>query len=253
MTAPTPWKKAGSSAPDAARLLDGAEVPRSLDPATRARIARGLAAATGAAVGVAAVSSTAAASTVTSASAATATASAPASFAGAKLLASALAVVAVTVAVVAWRASATIEPPPGHVEVAKPITPPPPPQVAGSAAADDVPVRSVADLPSVQLPSAAPARVEPARSDTLERELALVDGARRRMTTDPAGALALLDEHAKNFGGGQLGLERDVLRIDALLRRGRRSEAALAAEGLQTRAPGSLQAQRARAMIERAP
>jgi len=59
------------------------------------------------------------------------------------------------------------------------------------------------------------------RSSALASEIALLDAARRSLLEgDPAGALARLDRHAREFAGGQLTREAAVLRIEALAKRG---------------------------------
>jgi hypothetical protein len=68
---------------------------------------------------------------------------------------------------------------------------------------------------------------EPASATPLARETELVRLAlgRLRREHDPAGALALLDQHARRFPSGALGPEAAIVRVDALLALDRRSEA----------------------------
>jgi hypothetical protein len=64
------------------------------------------------------------------------------------------------------------------------------------------------------------------QSDTLEREARLLSHARQaRQAGESAGALALLDEHARTFPNGWLANERAVERIVVLCSLGRRDEA----------------------------
>lgn len=68
------------------------------------------------------------------------------------------------------------------------------------------------------------ARVAP--SDTLEREVALIDEARLAYrANDYALALSLLDRHQQQFAKGSLGPEALVIRVQALVGLGRRAEA----------------------------
>jgi hypothetical protein len=68
-------------------------------------------------------------------------------------------------------------------------------------------------------------RVRPAPSADPSEELALLVPARRLLAVDAARALVLADQHAARFPLGAFAEERDFLRIEALLRLGRRAEA----------------------------
>ena len=60
-----------------------------------------------------------------------------------------------------------------------------------------------------------------AASGALSAELGVLDVARSKLGAgDARGALAVLDEYARTFPRGRLGLEAEVLRIDALSRAG---------------------------------
>jgi hypothetical protein len=56
-------------------------------------------------------------------------------------------------------------------------------------------------------------------------EWALVDLARRSVTTDPQRAIALAQEHHRRFGGGPLSEEADFIEIEATKRLGRLDDA----------------------------
>ncbi|HET9933075.1 MAG TPA: hypothetical protein VFQ35_20370 [Polyangiaceae bacterium] len=94
---------------------------------------------------------------------------------------------------------------------------------------------------------AASAKSEP--ESELVREARLLDLARGRLSTDPAGALVMLAQHERDFGGGALGLEREFLSVAALVKLGRRAEAEARAERLRTLAPGSLYQERLTAVL----
>jgi TolA-binding protein len=88
-----------------------------------------------------------------------------------------------------------------------------------------------------------PAPVRSASSATkggLAEERALLEAARRAIKAgDVADAFRGLDEHARRFPGGQLGEEREALRVQALVRAGDRSEARRRAEAFRARFPDS--------------
>ena len=243
MKPPTPWKRSGASAPAAARLLDAARPPPPFDDAARQRAAARL----GAATGVTGFGAMAAAS---------ASAPRPASAlgAGGKITVAAIAAGVIALSFALWPA----RPAPGPASAAAAavvVEAPPAPPVATAVETAAVPVRSVDDLPSAPPPvvaASAPKRIERA-DDGLERELQLVDGARAAIAGRPAEALRLLDQHARAYPAGQLALERDLLRVEALVSLGRHDEAALFARSLADRAPRSLQAQRAAKLVGDAP
>ncbi len=228
-----PWSRA-ADAPPAARLLEGAASPRELDADAYARVAQRLHAVM------------ADASTAPSASGR----SLVAKIAGGVVAGAAIGVIAWSSMSGRELTEATEASAPVIGSGATSVAPPVPEAARGlveSSTSDDirpdsVPVRSVGDLPSA---TTSAARRAPPVADALTLELRLVDGARVRLATDPTSALSQLDAHARDFPRGQLALERDVLRVDALLRLGRRSEAEAVARSLAARAPGSPQAERA--------
>ncbi|WP_437534082.1 hypothetical protein WME79_08285 [Sorangium sp. So ce726] len=90
---------------------------------------------------------------------------------------------------------------------------------------------------------AAPTSVLP--SSVLSDELRLIDTARAALQRgDVPLALRLTAEHAARFPGGSLAIERDVLRVDALVAGGRIAEAASHACAFVARSPRSAQAPR---------
>jgi hypothetical protein len=84
-----------------------------------------------------------------------------------------------------------------------------------------------------------PASSNPAPTATNGEEFRLLRAARQRMPADPAGALALTEEHAKRFANGMLGQEREALAIECLRRLGRTAEADARAQRFVLRFPGS--------------
>jgi hypothetical protein len=130
-----------------------------------------------------------------------------------------------------------------------------PPQVAASSLAvlerspaDDVPQSVVERAPAPDTDSIARAPVpakprEPSRARPAEpsvpadnpiappapkqelSEWALVDLARRSVTTDPKRALAFAQEHHRRFSGGPLSEEADFIEIEATKRLGRLDDA----------------------------
>ncbi len=99
---------------------------------------------------------------------------------------------------------------------------------------------------------APPAPVVEAPSDAASRlreEAALVQTAERLLATDPAGALRLTEERRRRFARGALDQEAEVVAIDALLRLGRRPEAATRAHAFEAAHAGSLHARRIRRLL----
>jgi hypothetical protein len=64
----------------------------------------------------------------------------------------------------------------------------------------------------------------------------MLEGARAKLDRDPAGALRMLDAHARAFPSGSLGLERELIAVDALRRLHRFSLARARGEALAVRA-----------------
>lgn len=105
------------------------------------------------------------------------------------------------------------------------ITPPPPLPII-----DTAPVASVAP-PAV---ASAPALVVPRPT-----EIELLQRAQSALGSQPARALALVDEATSLYPQGGLGQEREMIRIQALAGVGRRPEALAAARAFRDRYPSS--------------
>jgi hypothetical protein len=118
-------------------------------------------------------------------------------------------------------------------------------------------------IPEPDAPRAlgAPARPAPhsasAASDLAPRdpaaELALLTPARQLLVVDPARALALADEHARRYQRGVFREERAFLRIEALVRLGRRTAAEREARAFLRAHPGSTYQQRLQQVLAAAP
>lgn len=70
-------------------------------------------------------------------------------------------------------------------------------------------------------------------------EVTLLERAQRALRADPAAALALTDEHARQFPAGALTQEREFVAIEALAALGRRNEATTRAATFRARFPDS--------------
>jgi TolA-binding protein len=108
-----------------------------------------------------------------------------------------------------------------------------------------------ADEASAQAPSQPPAVSAPQRSDTLAEEIVALDEARSALRDrQPARALAAIDDYARRFPGGMLGQEAAVLRIEALMAKGDRAEAARFGRRFLAAYPASPLAPRVRTMLD---
>ncbi len=114
-----------------------------------------------------------------------------------------------------------------------------------------VPVVDESALPTESaLPSApvnAP-RAEPKAA--LAAELSALDSVRARLNAgQPKAALSSLDAYSRTFPRGRLGLEAEVLRIDALAKSGQTASARSRAEAFIKRHPDSVLASRVRGYV----
>jgi hypothetical protein len=109
--------------------------------------------------------------------------------------------------------------------------------------------RSRGVVPAVGAVSAAKPQLD-APTDPLRTEAAMLEMARRALVSSPSEALAIAEEHRTQFPSGKLGLERELIRVDALLRLGRRSEAQALAQNLRKR--GGLYSERVNRLLETA-
>jgi hypothetical protein len=97
----------------------------------------------------------------------------------------------------------------------------------------------------------APAPVEAAApTDSLAREIPLIDAGRASVAAAPSRALAALETHRREFPRGQLAAEREFLAVQALVQMNRLADAKQRAGELGTRYPTSSYAARAARLIE---
>jgi hypothetical protein len=88
-------------------------------------------------------------------------------------------------------------------------------------------------------------------SGALTAELGVLDMARSKLAGgDAKGALGVLDEYARTYPRGRLGLEAEVLRIDALSRAGETAAAKKRAEAFVKKHPKSVLAPRVRRYLD---
>ncbi|AGP38949.1 hypothetical protein SCE1572_33360 [Sorangium cellulosum So0157-2] len=99
----------------------------------------------------------------------------------------------------------------------------------------------------------AASRVDPKPASSgaaLKAELSALDAARSTLASGNAqGALTLLDAYSKEHPRGRLGLEAEVLRIDALAKSGRLDAASQRAKAFLQRHPNSVLASRVRRYV----
>jgi hypothetical protein len=132
---------------------------------------------------------------------------------------------------------------------ATPIAKPPPALASAPSSTILSPQLEVVSAPAVSArvfpveasPSVATSRSSAAR-DTLAEEEALLEQARRALTTSPRAAITLLQQHQQRFPTGQLTAERLFLSVDALRRAGDRAAAERQTQALLKRFPSSVYA-----------
>jgi hypothetical protein len=162
----------------------------------------------------------------------------------------------VAAVLVVWVIPAWLSPAPAlPARPAAPAVVTAPPAVTAPAAAPPPPSASAVAAPPAPRPSAATsapvASAEPAPAgDALAEEVALLDRARAALGGNPAEALALTDGHAARYPAGKLGMEREMVAIDALRRLGRTGEARARGEAMLARAQGGLYEDRVRKLLE---
>ena len=105
---------------------------------------------------------------------------------------------------------------------------------AANVAPSAAPSLARAARPS-QVTSSAP----PERDAPQESELQLLKRAQVALGPEPAAALRWADLHARQFAGGALAQEREVIAVDALMRLGRTTSARARAERFRASFPGS--------------
>ena len=97
----------------------------------------------------------------------------------------------------------------------------------------------------------APTRASAPSNSALRAELAALDAVRSTLANDdPAGALSFLGAYFRTFPRGRLGLEAEVLRIDAQVKAGRLDIAKRHAREFLKRHPTSMLTARVRPYAE---
>lgn len=104
---------------------------------------------------------------------------------------------------------------------------------------------------STQSGTVAASSETPARPDVRD-EIAWLDRARSELASGQArAAIATLDQHAKDFARGTLGMEAEMLRIEAMIRGDQPSEGRARGAALLARDPNGPYAKRLRTLIDR--
>jgi hypothetical protein len=115
--------------------------------------------------------------------------------------------------------------------------------------APDEPVKPL-ETPQAEVP-APKLDARAASSGALSAELGMLDVARSKLGSgDARGALGVLEDYSRKYPRGRLGLEAEVLRIDALSRAGEAAAAKKRAEAFLKRHPKSVLAQRVRRYLD---
>ncbi len=94
------------------------------------------------------------------------------------------------------------------------------------------------------------AHADPVPVDSLAREAAMLEQARAALDRNPSAALAIANRHATTFPAGSLGIERELVAVQALQRLGRYAEAGTRGSGLLEQARGSIYEKRVKALLE---
>jgi hypothetical protein len=131
------------------------------------------------------------------------------------------------------------------------LPPAPPAPVAVRPVRDKAPQEPAepALAPDISAPSPAPRLVKEAPASWDEPQL--IEKARRALATDPRRALLLTQEHQRRFPAGALGVERDVISLEALARSGQTVEARRRALLFEAKYPKSIHLPRVRALLAR--
>ena len=110
---------------------------------------------------------------------------------------------------------------------------------------------AVEALPALQLPTAPPDRAPRLKLDSRLEEVELLEKARSLIGSNPAAALKLTAEHARDFPRGRLGAEADLIAAQSLLGMGKVAAAKQRAQASLSRYPRGLYARQLREIAER--
>lgn len=173
----------------------------------------------------------------------------------AKLAVVALGIVTASVAIT-WR-KPSLPPPLPVVTQVETSVPPAPPAPVHHRVADE---STTSEAPTVAAQPAEPkkpakASRRPRKSDansaSLADELALLQRARRILLKDPARALTLAEQHARDYPRGVIAEERELLAVQALLATDQRAAAERRARRFERVHPSSVHAHRMHVLLER--
>jgi len=134
------------------------------------------------------------------------------------------------------------------------VSPPPPPAEPPSSPASSAAIEPPSPRSVRPAAEPVPKAAEPlSETDSLAQEAALLERARAALGPTPAAALELTEVHASRFPRGKLGMERELIALEALRRLGRAEEARTRGEALLARAKGGLYEARIRQLVSGAP
>ncbi len=123
------------------------------------------------------------------------------------------------------------------------------PVPASASVPASVPVPVPVPVPATSTSTPTPISALPDSPPRELAEIALLQSAQRALSSDPRGALDFIARHARAYPKGDFAEERDVLRIDALARLGRKDEALSRAADHQRRYPHSAHRPRVEAIL----
>ncbi len=158
-------------------------------------------------------------------------------------------------ALLGWGAGSTVVVSSVVIAVAlqRPTEPPPAPAalVAVHQVSNKTPPKPAdpAPAPEITVPNPAPHAVKEAPASWDEPQL--IEKARRALAADPRRALLLTQEHQRRFPAGALGVERDVIALEALARSGQTAEARRRALLFEAKYPKSIHLPRVSALLAR--
>jgi hypothetical protein len=129
--------------------------------------------------------------------------------------------------------------------------PPPSPVVQPMSGESAAKPQEPADVPEPAVVAPSPERRAVKDAATTWDEPQLIERARKALATDPRRALLLAQEHQRRFPAGTLGVERDVIMLEALARSGQTAEARRRAVAFEAKYPSSIHLPRVRALLAR--
>lgn len=140
-------------------------------------------------------------------------------------------------------ASTSAAPPLPRPTPAAPASAPPAPPIV------DVPAIPIDLLPSTPLAPSSARTASSSAAGPAPSELTLLKEAQGALANEPARSLDIVAKHERTFPKAEFSEEREVIRIDALMRLGRVEEAHARADGFNARFPASAHRARVRALL----